>query len=85
MLTFHRPTHNDLCKLLRFSYGIVEADRPWLCIEKNCVISPYQTERVPVFEQLFVLRPPEKYIVLLAVKVVDDFFLAATTEEIISF
>lgn len=72
-------------KLPRLPYGIVEAGRQWLWAIEDWMMHKYGMERVLGVDQLFTKRLPDSRICLLVAKVVDDFFLSGSENEIRQF
>lgn len=66
---------NNVWKLLRLSYGIVEAGQQWLCAIEEWLVTTYKAERITGVDQLFLKKGEDGRIILLIAKVVDDFFL----------
>lgn len=82
-----RPTREyklqgKIWKLLQLPYGIVEAERQWICAIEDCMLATYNMERLQGAYQLFIHLLPHSTIEVLVAKVVDDFLLSETDGEI---
>lgn len=67
-----------LKKQINLPYGIVEAERQWLCAIQISLLNTYEMERVLGIDQLFVKRTSHGAICRMMAKVVDDFLLSGS-------
>lgn len=77
--------NSELWKLVKPAYGLVESGRTWQLACEKWMRETYKIKGVPGFAQMFVLNVKNEAPVIFNTKVVDDFLLAGTPEEIERF
>jgi len=78
-------SRSELWKLVRPAYGLVESGRTWQLACEKWMRESYKLTEVPGFAQMFVLHKKNKAPAIFIAKVVDDFLLAGTPQEIDKF
>lgn len=82
---FRFAGRKTLLGLLNLRYGIVEAERQWICAIESWKLSGYEIERTHSVDQLFINICNDSTIGILVAKVVDDFRVAGIDTEIKPF
>ena len=79
------PKRKVLWKLSKLPYGIVEAGRQWQLTAESWLLGSMQFQRIPGLSQIFIKRNDTNCIMLLVVKVIDDFLVSGCLQHVKDF